>query len=146
MLMLCMFATLGLAEGTQDACTERNRVKWEKHNERVLSEIKSDFNLNLDGYEEIPFWEHMKKLRLEKTREEALTFGNLFRGASIGARRLFVKTQDNTITGYLLYKQINGTNVVQKIVREKDVWKVVKTKKKKAERYYANFERCNNTP
>jgi len=59
----------------------------------------------------------------------------LFRGTSIGDRQLLIISDKyspkwgNAFTGYLFYKEIDGTNVLLEIKRGEKVWEVVKQDK-----------------
>lgn len=124
------------------SCAEQNQLEQERFNKQVLDNILSSFKIDLTGYKELAFWETNKKIRLEGRKQEAETFAELFLGYSNGDRKLFVKSENNQITGYLLYKNLDGTNVVQIVAKENDSWKVIKTQTKNAKRFYANFKNC----
>lgn len=59
----------------------------------------------------------------------------LFSGASIGERQLLIVSENysekwgNAFTGYLFYKQLDGTNVILKMKRGDKVWVVIKQNK-----------------
>lgn len=59
----------------------------------------------------------------------------LFHGTSIGERQLLIISEKysqkwgNAFTGYVFYKEIDGTNVLLKIKRGDKVWEVVKQSK-----------------
>lgn len=59
----------------------------------------------------------------------------LFHGTSIGERQLLIISEKysqkwgNAFTGYVFYKELDGTNVLLKIKRGDKVWEVVKQSK-----------------
>ncbi|QIZ08593.1 hypothetical protein HFZ78_19305 [Priestia megaterium] len=67
----------------------------------------------------------------------------LFYGTSIGDRELIVMNNDieKATSGYLFYKELNGTNVLLEIKKEEKSWKVIN--KRKVQGKYVTLEQIN---
>jgi hypothetical protein len=71
----------------------------------------------------------------------------LFHGISIGERQLLIISDKysqkwgNAFTGYVFYKEVDGTNVLLKIKRGDKVWEVVKQSKVRGK--YITLEKIN---
>ncbi|MED1407362.1 hypothetical protein P4U07_32465, partial [Bacillus mycoides] len=97
-----------------------------------IQDIKSTFNLNIDEHS---FWE-VSKRDLEAAhlmyggKENDSYYNSLTKvydsGEYRGEPRLFVKAQE----AFLLYKEIDDTNVMKRLNLEKGEWIVTETKKK----------------
>jgi hypothetical protein len=85
--------------------------------------------------------------RREKRDRQLESLLTLFRGASMGDKHLIIikDSKDSTISdskrGYLYYKELNGTNILLEIKRNKQKWKVVK--KRIARGKYITFKDLN---
>ncbi|MGE6401252.1 hypothetical protein [Bacillus cereus] len=113
-------------------CLEERKVRDEKYVKNIMRDIRSTFNLNFD---ENSFWEVDKRDleaahfmyggRVDDTYYNSLT--KVFEsGGYRGEPRLFVKP----LEAFLLYKEIDDTNVIKHLELEKGEWVVTETKKK----------------
>ncbi|MBJ8007438.1 MULTISPECIES: hypothetical protein [Bacillus cereus group] len=113
-------------------CLEERKVRDEKYVKNIMRDIRSTFNLNFD---ENSFWEVDKRDleaahfmyggRVDDTYYNSLT--KVFEsGGYRGEPRLFVKQ----LEAFLLYKEIDDTNVIKHLELEKGEWVVTETKKK----------------
>ncbi|EJV71835.1 MULTISPECIES: hypothetical protein [Bacillus cereus group] len=113
-------------------CLEERKVRDEKYVKNIMRDIRSTFNLNFD---ENSFWEVDKRDleaahfmyggRVDDTYYNSLT--KVFEsGGYRGEPRLFVKP----LEAFLLYKEIEDTNVIKHLELEKGEWVVTETKKK----------------
>ncbi|WP_242245864.1 hypothetical protein [Bacillus cereus group sp. BfR-BA-01523] len=113
-------------------CLEESKIRDEKYVKNIMNDIKSTFNLNID---ENSFME-VSKRDLEAAhlmyggRENDSYYNSLTKvydsGGYRGEPRLFVKAQE----AFLLYKEIDDTNVMKRLNLEKGEWIVTETKKK----------------
>ncbi|MCQ6275433.1 hypothetical protein JMM81_10725 [Bacillus sp. V3B] len=116
-------------------------------NNEIQKDIKNSFPLlkqiekksNEYSYDDIS--EMMLDLRKRNEHLESLMA--LFYGSSIGDRKLIIidKNLDNSSSGYLFYKELDGTNVLLEIKREEKNWKVIN--KRKAPGKYVTLEQIN---
>jgi hypothetical protein len=69
----------------------------------------------------------------------------LFYGTSIGERELVMMNHhiENTSSGYLFYKELNGTNVLLEIKREEESWRIIS--KRKVRGKYITLEKINKS-
>ncbi|QWG34105.1 hypothetical protein E0M25_04955 [Bacillus mycoides] len=113
-------------------CLEERKTRDEKYVKNIMKDIQSTFNLNFD---ENSFWEVSKKDleaahfmyggRVDDTYYNSLT--KVFEsGGYRGEPRLFVKP----LEAFVLYKEIDDTNVIKHLELEKGEWVVTETKKK----------------
>ncbi|EJQ95871.1 hypothetical protein [Bacillus cereus] len=113
-------------------CLEERKTRDEKYVKNIMKDIQSTFNLNFD---ENSFWEVSKKDleaahfmyggRVDDTYYNSLT--KVFEsGGYRGEPRLFVKP----LEAFVLYKEIDDTNVIKHLELEKGKWVVTETKKK----------------
>ncbi|MBE7103939.1 hypothetical protein FT637_13045 [Bacillus cereus] len=113
-------------------CLEERKTRDEKYVKNIMRDIKSTFNLNFD---ENSFWEVDKRDleaahfmyggRVDDTYYNSLTKA-FESGGYRGEPRLFVKP----LEAFLLYKEIDDTNVIKHLELEKGEWIVTETKKK----------------
>ncbi|EJQ60132.1 hypothetical protein [Bacillus mycoides] len=113
-------------------CLEESKIRDEKHVKNIMNDIISTFDLKID---ENSFWE-ISKRDLEAAhlmyggRENDSYYNSLTKvydsGGYRGEPRLFVKAQE----AFLLYKEIDDTNVMKRLNLEKGEWIVTETKKK----------------
>ncbi|PFJ18696.1 hypothetical protein COD67_18040 [Bacillus cereus] len=113
-------------------CLEESKVRDEKHVKNIMKDIISTFNLNID---ENSFWE-VSKRDLEAAhlmyggRENDSYYNSLTKiydsGGYRGQPRLFVRA----LEAFLLYKEIDDTNVMKHLKLEKGEWVVTETKRK----------------
>ncbi|MGU3369653.1 hypothetical protein [Bacillus mycoides] len=113
-------------------CLEESKIRDEKYVKNIMNDIISTFDLKID---ENSFWE-ISKRDLEAAhlmyggRENDSYYNSLTRvydsGGYRGEPRLFVKAQE----AFLLYKEIDDTNVMKRLNLEKGEWIVTETKKK----------------
>ncbi|EEL70231.1 hypothetical protein bcere0026_27880 [Bacillus mycoides] len=114
-------------------CLEESKIRDEKYVKNIMNDIISTFDLKID---ENSFWE-ISKRDLEAAhlmyggRENDSYYNSLTKvydsGGYRGEPRLFVKAQE----AFLLYKEIDDTNVMKRLNLEKGEWIVTETKKKK---------------
>ncbi|MBM6648274.1 hypothetical protein [Bacillus sp. RIT 809] len=113
-------------------CLEERKTRDEKYVKNIMKDIQSTFNLNFD---ENSFWEVSKKDleaahfmyggRVDDTYYNSLT--KVFEsGGYRGEPSLFVRAQE----AFVLYKEIDDTNVIKHLELEKGEWVVTETKKK----------------
>ncbi|MGH0597591.1 hypothetical protein [Bacillus mycoides] len=113
-------------------CLEESKICDEKYVKNIMNDIISTFDLKID---ENSFWE-ISKRDLEAAhlmyggRENDSYYNSLTKvydsGGYRGEPRLFVKAQE----AFLLYKEIDDTNVMKRLNLEKGEWIVTETKKK----------------
>ena len=113
-------------------CLEESKIRDEKYVKNIMKDIISTFDLKID---ENSFWE-VSKRDLEAAhlmyggRENDSYYNSLTKvydsGGYRGEPRLFVKAQE----AFLLYKEIDDTNVMKRLNLEKGEWIVTETKKK----------------
>ncbi|PGO22393.1 hypothetical protein CN984_27105 [Bacillus cereus] len=113
-------------------CLEESKIRDEKYVKNIMNDIISTFDLKID---ENSFWE-VSKRDLEAAhlmyggRENDSYYNSLTKiydsGGYRGELRLFVKAQE----AFLLYKEIDDTNVMKRLSLEKGEWIVTETKKK----------------
>ncbi|HDR7566133.1 TPA: hypothetical protein QCX66_004916 [Bacillus mycoides] len=113
-------------------CLEESKIRDEKYVKNIINDIISTFDLKID---ENSFWE-ISKRDLEAAhlmyggRENDSYYNSLTKvydsGGYRGEPRLFVKAQE----AFLLYKEIDDTNVMKRLNLEKGEWIVTETKKK----------------
>lgn len=108
-------------------------------NKRILADIKRSFPeltvLQKNGRVIQYAWEDLHKAHIIEGRETThlKSLLSLFNGSSLGERHLFIVSgetalppkYDNSFVGYLLYKQIDGANVMIKLRRSASAWDVV---------------------
>jgi hypothetical protein len=113
-------------------CLEESKIRDEKYVKNIMNDIISTFDLKID---ENSFWEVSKRdLEAEHLmyggRENDSYYNSLTKvydsGGYRGEPRLFVKAQE----AFLLYKEIDDTNVMKHLKLEKGEWIVTETKKK----------------
>ncbi|ABY44017.1 conserved exported hypothetical protein [Bacillus mycoides] len=120
------------APGLSSDCLEESKIRDEKYVKNIMNDIISTFDLKID---ENSFWE-ISKRDLEAAhlmyggRENDSYYNSLTKvydsGGYRGEPRLFVKAQE----AFLLYKEIDDTNVMKRLNLEKGEWIVTETKKK----------------
>ncbi|MEK4469177.1 MULTISPECIES: hypothetical protein [Bacillus] len=113
-------------------CLEESKMRDEKYVKNIMNDIISTFDLNID---ENSFME-VSKRDLEAAhlmyggRVDDSYYNSLTKiydsGGYRGEPRLFVKAQE----AFLLYKEIDDTNVMKRLNLEKGEWIVTETKKK----------------
>ncbi|HDR7605687.1 hypothetical protein [Bacillus mycoides] len=113
-------------------CLEESKIRDEKYVKNIMNDIISTFDLKID---ENSFWE-ISKRDLEAAhlmyggRENDSYYNSLTKVYDSGGYReeprLFVKAQE----AFLLYKEIDDTNVMKRLNLEKGEWIVTETKKK----------------
>ncbi|MGY3417593.1 hypothetical protein ACVWY4_003778 [Bacillus mycoides] len=113
-------------------CLEESKMRDEKYVKNIMNDIISTFDLNID---ENSFME-VSKRDLEAAhlmyggRENDSYYNSLTKvydsGGYRGEPRLFVRAQE----AFLLYKEIDDTNVMKRLNLEKGEWIVTETKKK----------------
>ncbi|MBK5488336.1 hypothetical protein JFT95_12765 [Bacillus sp. TH17] len=116
-------------------CLEESKIRDEKYVKNIMNDIISTFDLKID---ENSFLE-VSKRDLEAAhlmyggRENDSYYNSLTKvydsGGYRGEPRLFVKAQE----AFLLYKEIDDTNVMKRLNLEKGEWIVTETKKKQGE-------------
>ncbi|MFB5248802.1 MULTISPECIES: hypothetical protein [Bacillus cereus group] len=113
-------------------CLEESKMRDEKYAKNIMKDIISTFDLNID---ENSFMEVSKSDleaahlmyggRVDDTYYNSLT--KIFdSGGYRGEPRLFVRE----LEAFLLYKEIDDTNVMKHLELEKGAWIVTETKKK----------------
>lgn len=113
-------------------CLEESKMRDEKYVKNIMNDIISTFDLNID---ENSFME-VSKRDLEAAhlmyggRVDDSYYNSLTKiydsGGYRGEPRLFVRAQE----AFLLYKEIEDTNVMKRLNLEKGEWIVTETKKK----------------
>ncbi|WP_242239927.1 hypothetical protein [Bacillus cereus group sp. BfR-BA-01309] len=115
-------------------CLEKRKIRDEKYVKNIMKDIQSTFDLNIDEHS---FWE-VSQRDLDAAhlmyggRENDSYYNSLTKiyesGGFRGQPSLFVKAQE----AYLLYKEVDDTNVMKHLELnvEKGEWIVTETKKK----------------
>ncbi|MGE6590190.1 hypothetical protein ACQKFU_11320 [Bacillus mycoides] len=113
-------------------CLEESKIRDEKYVKNIMKDIISTFDLKID---ENSFWE-VSKRDLEAAhlmyggRVDDSYYNSLTKiydsGGYRGEPRLFVRAQE----AFLLYKEIDDTNVMKHLKIQKGEWVVIETKKK----------------
>ncbi|MBD1383445.1 hypothetical protein [Metabacillus arenae] len=110
-------------------------------NDKVQQDIISSFpflkNLKKNDSALTFSYEELIKMRIPLGEEETHlnSLISLFHGTSIGNRHLLIindkysEKWQNSFTGYLFYKELNGTNILLTIKRGPQKWEVVKRSK-----------------
>lgn len=118
-------------------CLEKRKIRDEKYVKNIMKDIQSTFDLNIDEHS---FWE-VSQRDLDAAhlmyggRENDSYYNSLTKiyesGGFRGQPSLFVKAQE----AYLLYKEVDDTNVMKHLELnvEKGEWIVTETKKKQGE-------------
>jgi hypothetical protein len=97
----------------------------------VIKELKEKDSVLVYKYNDL----NRMRVPLGKEDSHLNSLIALFHGASIGERQLLIVSEKysrkwgNAFTGYVFYKEIDGTNVLLKIKRGDKVWEVVKQSK-----------------
>ncbi|MGE8081470.1 hypothetical protein [Peribacillus loiseleuriae] len=115
MLMIVLFGWLNVVVKADEkppkkVCIEEYEKKWTKFNEKILDDIFSSYNLDLEGFNEVTF-DDLNNMKIGKKNEDIQSLQHLFVGNSIGSMRLFLDGN----RGYFLFKRINGNNVLKEI-------------------------------
>jgi hypothetical protein len=122
----------------------KNDECWSNLNKRILDDIKKSFpELTVlqknEGRVTQYYWDDLHKTILINGRETThiKSLLPLFTGSSQGEKQLFIVSgekalppkYDNSFVGYMLFKQIDGTNVMIKLRRSDTAWDVVGKRK-----------------
>ncbi|WP_257351539.1 hypothetical protein [Pseudalkalibacillus decolorationis] len=129
-------------------------IECTKFNSAVLLDIKRSFpELNVLDDEKEKVLDYTlrdlqkAKIAVGKNDRHINSLLRYFEGGSIGERRLFIlggqpsEKYESNIAGYLLYKEIDGTNVFVKLRLTKDKW-VREYKKEKKGRVLSYQDYC----
>ena len=113
-------------------CLEERKIRDEKYVENIMKDIKSTFEINIDegGFMEVSKKDLEAAHLMYGGRENDSYYNSLTKvfanGGYRGEPRLFVKA----LEAFLLYKEIDDTNVMKRLKLEKGEWVVTETKKK----------------
>lgn len=104
-------------------CIQEYEERWTKFNDKILGDIISSFDLNLEGFKEVTFNDLHNDMKIGEKNEDIQSLQHLFVGNSLGDMKLFLK--DNR--GYFLYKRTDGNNVFKEIYQMSygGIWKVM---------------------
>ncbi len=124
---------------------------WNSLNQRILHDIKASFPelsiLDRDKGRVTHYtYDDLYKVIIIEGRETShlKSLLPLFNGYNQGERRLFIVSgekaippkYDNSYVGYLLYKELDGTNVMIKLRRSDTSWDVVNIAKVRGDRIF----------
>lgn len=113
-------------------CLEESKIRDEKYVRNIMKDIQSAFNLKIDesGFMEVSKRDLDAAHFMYGGRENDTYYNSLTKafesGGYRGEPRLFVKP----LEAFLLYKEIDDTNVMKHLKLEKGEWIVTETKKK----------------
>ncbi|MBW3494526.1 hypothetical protein [Bacillus sp. FDAARGOS_1420] len=113
-------------------CLEESKIRDEKYVKNIMNDIISTFDLKIDenSFREISKRDLEAAHLMYGGRENDSYYNSLTKvydsGGYRGEPRLFVKAQE----AFLLYKEIDDTNVMKRLNLEKGEWIVTETKKK----------------
>ncbi|EJQ50657.1 hypothetical protein IEQ_02531 [Bacillus cereus BAG6X1-2] len=116
-------------------CLEERKTRDEKYVKNIMKDIKSTFEMNIDegGFMEVSKKDLEAAHLIYGGREEDTYYNSLTKifdsGGYRGEPRLFVKP----LEAFLLYKEIDDTNVMKRLELEKGEWVVIETEKKQGE-------------
>ena len=104
-------------------CIQEYEERWTKFEDKILGDIISSFDLNLEGFKEVTFDDLHNDMKIGEKNEDIQSLQHLFVGNSLGNMKLFLK--DNR--GYFLYKRTDGNNVFKEIYQMSygGIWKVM---------------------
>jgi hypothetical protein len=122
-------------------------------NNKIEEDIISSFPLLKDLKEKDNYYSYKyndlikMKIPIGKEDTHLNSLIALFRGTSVGERQLLIisdkysKKWDNAFTGYLFYKETDGTNILVKIKRGTKKWEIEKQSKVRGK--YITLEQIN---
>ncbi|OQR57108.1 hypothetical protein [Bacillus sp. CDB3] len=116
-------------------CLEESKIRDDKYVKNIMKDIISTFNLNIEehGFFEVSQRDLDAAHLMYGGRVDDTYYNSLMKAFEIGGyrgeARLFVKP----LEAFLLYKEIDDTNVIKHLKLEKGEWIVTETKKKKGE-------------
>ncbi|MCQ6276374.1 hypothetical protein JMM81_15775 [Bacillus sp. V3B] len=128
---------------------------WKNLNQRILHDIKVNFPelsiLDQDKGRVTQYtMDDLHKVIIIEGRETShlKSLLPLFTGSNQGERKLFIVSgeesippkYDNSFVGYLLYKELDGTNVMIKLRRSDTSWDVVSSRKVNGDRLFLSKE------
>ncbi|HYK74836.1 MAG TPA: hypothetical protein VEV44_17215 [Pseudoneobacillus sp.] len=117
-------------------CIEEYKKLRNEFDNLILLDIVDSFDLDLSGYQELRYSD--LNLRVGgniKEQLDKISLQHMFVGASLGERRLFLESGLEGTEGYLLYKRIDGNNVLKKLHKTENIWVVMSEDEVKADRY-----------
>ncbi|WP_002147002.1 hypothetical protein [Bacillus cereus] len=113
-------------------CLEESKIRDEKYVKNIMKDIKSTFDININEGE---FME-VSKSDLEAAhlmyggRENDSYYNSLTKVFSNGGYRGDLRLYVKPFEAFLLYKEIDDTNVMKHLKLQKGEWVVIETKKK----------------
>jgi hypothetical protein len=128
---------------------------WNNLNQRILHDIKTDFPvlsiLDQDASRVTQYtMDDLHKVIIIEGGETShiKSLLPLFTGSNQGERRLFIISgdksippkYDNSFVGYLLYKELDGTNVMINLRRSDTSWDVVNISKASGDKMFLSKE------
>ncbi len=153
-VLMVFTSTFLLAIPTQANVIRDDYPNYFKHNteknEQIIRDIISTFPNELSFLEqknstvsEFFLWDlHKMYAPIGKVSTHLQSLHELFMGENPQQRVLYIvnnqpndTTDDNQIIGFLLYKKLDGTNVLKKLIIGETEWEVVDIKEKKGERF-----------
>jgi hypothetical protein len=154
-VLVIIFGDINITYGSTSL---KNDECWCNLNKRILADIKISFPelIVLQNDSKVTHYNHhdlYKTVIIEGRKTKHIeSLEPLFIGSSQGDRHLYIVSgqeflppkYDNSFVGYMLYKQINGTNVMIKLRRSESAWEVVSKQKVPAKRILPTKECLDN--
>lgn len=142
-----VFAHSTADKPSKRVCIEESKEEYESFNNEVLNEILKSFKLDLSGYQEYTHDDlNLKVGDNLNDHSDKISLQHLFRGSSIGSRRLFLENGLEGKRGYFLYKKIDGNNVLKELHKEGKIWIAMSVSEKKGKRLRLkpfNWDKCS---
>lgn len=137
----------------EDPCKE----KYKQFNEKVFKDVENAFKnemqfmlSNKNNFEPIMYSSaDFKKalFAIGKKDSHLSSLQNIFQGKVLGEKRLYIFSGQpsttkfkNSFMGYILYKETDGTNILEVIRKGEKEWEIVELKKKKGEVFSFNTD------
>lgn len=141
---------------TNMSCEESKEEYTRQFNSLVIEDVKKSFEENLTPlitgrpteYDSSDI--HKAKLAVGIKNRFLDSLGELLSGVSLGERKLYIvggqpqtMKYQNRFIGFLLYKKLNGKNVLVKIRRGEKQWEVVEITEKTGKHIKWNPPNCD---
>lgn len=148
-LLICFnLGTLNIhAEAPKLSQPCNQKIKWrnEQFTSQIMKDIISNFNLEIDedGYAEVTSGDLDAANIIYGGKEKDTYYDSLkqqFYVESFGGPRLFIKP----LEAYVLYKQLDHTDVMVHLKLNNSKWEVIDTKKKSGNKIEFKRLKCEN--
>ncbi|UYX55302.1 hypothetical protein M3Y14_14890 [Bacillus thuringiensis] len=113
-------------------CLEESKIRDEKYVKNIMKDIKSTFDLNIDdsSFMEVSQRDLEAAHLMYGGRENDSYYNSLTKVFSSGGYRGDLRLYVKPFEAFLLYKEIDDTNVMKHLKLQKGEWVVIETKKK----------------